>query len=139
MTEREAAWFKTVGPAKIRELKSLIANNKKQLRQATKEAQRSDGRMAYPDESGWGRRLAREILDAQAEIRDYSAKIKQARRTRPNPSKRKTRKRISAALKKYVRSENSRKNPSSVRLKGFTGTVVRTAGGQVIIKGRRKR
>ena len=95
--------------------------------------------MAYPDESGWGRRLAREILDAQAEIRDYSAKIKQARRTRPNPSKRKTRKRISDALKKYVRSENSRKNPSSVRLKGFTGTVVRTSGGQVIIKGRRKR
>jgi hypothetical protein len=67
------------------------------------------------------------------------------RTVRRNASKRKTRKRVSAALKKYL---GSLKNPApktkgrkvkggrAVTLKGFTGTVTRKANGQVVIRGK---
>ena len=56
-----------------------------------------------------------------------------------NPEKRKsTAKRVTSALKKFLKGQ---KNPAgkAVRLKNFTGTVLRTPRGQVIIRGRGKR
>lgn len=64
------------------------------------------------------------------------------RTRRPNPSKRKTRKRISTAFKKFMKA-GGLKNPGrkvkggrAVSLRGFTGTVTRKANGQVVIRGR---
>ena len=61
-----------------------------------------------------------------------------------NPSKRKTRKRVGAALRKFVRGNPSVKGRKvkggrAVTLKNFTGTVVRKSNGQVLIQGRGRR
>ena len=67
------------------------------------------------------------------------------RRKARNPSKRSVRKRVSAALKKYVRGNPPRvkgrkvKGGRAVSLKNFTGTVVKKANGQVQIIGKGRR
>ena len=72
-------------------------------------------------------------------------------RKRSNPGRKakrnkSTRKRVSAALKKYVRSQNPSKvkghkvkGGRAVTLKNFSGTVIRTNRGQVLIHGRGKK
>ena len=63
---------------------------------------------------------------------------------RRNPSKRKTRKRVSSALKKWmakVKPNPGRKvkGGRAVSLRNFTGSVVRMSNGQVVIRGKGKR
>ena len=85
-----------------------------------------------------------------AKLRRKKVVRSRARRTsrpRKNASKRTGRKRVSAALRKYLEREAKHKNPSkvkghkvkggrSVSLKNFTGTVTRKSNGQVVIRGR---
>jgi hypothetical protein len=59
-------------------------------------------------------------------------------RTKRNPSKRKksASKRISSALKKWLKKPNpSRRKGKSVRLKNFTGTISKK-GGQIVVRGK---
>ena len=69
-----------------------------------------------------------------ADTHDYGVEISAVDYTREKKAK----KRVSSALKKFLKGQ---KNPTgkAVRLKNFTGTVLRTPRGQVIIRGRGKR
>ena len=71
-------------------------------------------------------------------VLDYKARLTPAElkaKAQGNPSKRSVRKRVAAALKKFVRGNPSRKGDKSVRLKNFTGTVVRHRNGVVSVHG----
>ena len=66
------------------------------------------------------------------------------RNAKRNPSKRKTRKRVSNALKKWMKAGGlAKKNPGrkvkggrAVSLRNFSGTITKKRNGQVVIKGR---
>ena len=82
---------------------------------------------------------------ARVESVDTGKTMASYRYGQPNPSKRSVRKRVAAALKKYVRGNPPRvkgrkvKGGRAVSLKNFTGTVVKKANGQVQIMGRGRR
>ena len=110
--------------------KQSIQQFKKLLKQGTK------GRMTQAD---W-----REVVGVLGKDAGPGVRRKAGMR---NPSKRKTVKRVSAALKKYMASL---KNPAkskgrkvkggrAVSLRNFTGTITQKANGQVVIRGKGKR
>lgn len=78
----------------------------------------------------------------RADRRRAALKGIRRRNAKRNPSKRKTRKRVSTAFKKWMKA-GGLKNPGrkvkggrAVSLKNFSGTVTRKANGQVVIRGR---